>query len=904
MRFDFHMRSCIPKNWRSSPLGLPFAILFLLAFVPPVFEFTFVQLALSPRVPSVAVHSRGAVVVTRTFAPTALEVGDVLLAVDGVPLDGSEARLAERGASIAAGELFHLQIRRGGRVSEVAVPAMVPRFAKEQLPFAILALSVLTMAALCLFVVPPSIKTLAILLTTPYAGGIVGAMAANPTTTVLTPLSLKCLALSIGPLVVGVWMIGMYLPFPLPSFRGWRRLWRWLLVVGALLTSLLLWSNGRSLVFHVTLVAGFGLSIAGLIFSAFTMIWRLRLRPPARVRHQLHLFLSALVLEALGATALLVSIGPVTRLVPLGWDFWFILAGAVLMIPLFPSMLGIGFDLNRRAHRRVLARFTHWLSTGVATLVGCIILSFGTPRLTEDALDLLAVLLATLVGAGAIARWHRSLGRALVRWVISVEPDAWEREQVIAEAVQLIGRSGLRRAGAQVTEALGETYGCRWVRLYMQHSSQGSVAWEPVATAWQRAAATDTTIPERFETTESLLQAFERSPLRFVASISGPAGLVGVIGGELDTQVRRTSTLSGEERSSLDVLCFRATAAIEMAHQVRQVGPYRLTHHLASGGMGAVYVAEDVRFDAAHPVIVLKRLLPELLGSDEHIARFLTEAEVAKALDHPGIVETYEAGRDASGVLYIAMEYVRGGDAGLLLKHCRSTSTPVEPRLAFGIGARVCEALAYAHGTATGRKHATPIVHRDISPDNILLALDGTVKLADFGVAVEVATATSLQAEMGKIPFMAPERLDGHGATPLSDLFSLGVVLYELLTLHHPFSQTTRDATLDAIRAGRPIPLSSLLPDVHPEPLAIIMNALKADPGRRPRTAADMGGVLERHADSAVHAEQALAHFSALLSAARGASTLSASDLGGEQSGSDRLPPTTAFIELERGRSQ
>jgi serine/threonine-protein kinase len=201
---------------------------------------------------------------------------------------------------------------------------------------------------------------------------------------------------------------------------------------------------------------------------------------------------------------------------------------------------------------------------------------------------------------------------------------------------------------------------------------------------------------------------------------------------------------------------------------------YAVLDLLGEGGMARVYLARDNVLDRD---VALKALREQYAGDEEFVERFRREAKNAAALNHPSIVQVYDQGRAEDGTYYMAMEYVSGGT----LKDRIKKEAPLEPNEAAGIASRVAEALDVAH--------ARGIVHRDIKPQNVLLTASGDAKVADFGIARAASskTITETNLVLGTSAYMSPEQVRGDRAGPASDLYSLGVVLYEMLTGEQPY---------------------------------------------------------------------------------------------------------------------
>jgi serine/threonine protein kinase len=270
---------------------------------------------------------------------------------------------------------------------------------------------------------------------------------------------------------------------------------------------------------------------------------------------------------------------------------------------------------------------------------------------------------------------------------------------------------------------------------------------------------------------------------------------------------------------------------------------YRIISKIGAGGMGQVYRAQDIELDRP---VALKFLYPELAAHQSRLNRFILEAKAASALNHPNILTVYEIGR-AEGMTFIATEFVEGET----LRHYMRRH-PKLPEI-LDIAIQIASALVAAH--------AAGIVHRDIKPDNIMVRSDGIVKLLDFGLAKltergelssgpEETTVALVNTEpgtmLGTVTYMSPEQAAGREVDARSDIWSLGVVLYEMVTNHTPFEGASKSHIIVAITDHEPQPITQLAPDV-PEPLEyIITEALTKDREERTQTAKEMLGKLRR----------------------------------------------------------
>ena len=214
-----------------------------------------------------------------------------------------------------------------------------------------------------------------------------------------------------------------------------------------------------------------------------------------------------------------------------------------------------------------------------------------------------------------------------------------------------------------------------------------------------------------------------------------------------------------------------------------QFGQYEVLERIASGGMAELSKARRSGVEGFQKIVAIKKILPHLADNDEFITMFADEAKLAAQLNHPNIVHIFDLGKIEAGGYFIAMEFVDGRDLRSLLQSARDFGTPLPVPLAVYIASKIAAALDYAHRRRDGEGRELNIVHRDVSPANILISYEGDIKLCDFGIAKAASKASETQsgALKGKVQYMSPEQAWGRPLDRRSDIFSLGCVLFEML---------------------------------------------------------------------------------------------------------------------------
>jgi serine/threonine protein kinase len=291
--------------------------------------------------------------------------------------------------------------------------------------------------------------------------------------------------------------------------------------------------------------------------------------------------------------------------------------------------------------------------------------------------------------------------------------------------------------------------------------------------------------------------------------------------------------------------------SIRAATETRNLGRYHVVKRLAKGGMADVLLARSIGVAGFERHVVIKRIHPELGDEPRYRKMFLDEARLAASLHHHNIVQVNDIG-EQSGEYFFAMEYVHGEDARTLLIEANKRNQMIPTEHVITIAMAAAAGLHHAHEQKGPDKRPLHIVHRDVSPANILVGYDGGVKVADFGIAFAANRAEQTQSGVlkGKASYMSPEQCNCEPVDRRSDVFSLGIVLYELATVHPCFKGDNDFHTMSAIVNGRFTRPSTLNAMIHPDLEAIIMKALAAKPADRYATCDEMRIALDKFADA------------------------------------------------------
>ena len=273
-------------------------------------------------------------------------------------------------------------------------------------------------------------------------------------------------------------------------------------------------------------------------------------------------------------------------------------------------------------------------------------------------------------------------------------------------------------------------------------------------------------------------------------------------------------------------------------------GKYHLVARLATGGMAEIFLARLSGAAGFEKLICIKRILPHLARDKQFVAMFLDEARIASRISHPNVCQVFELG-EIEGSYYLAMEYLEGVPLACFRRRDYYGDMP-DPRLVAGIAVQACEGLHHAHQLKNSDGSVMEVVHRDVSPQNLFVTVDGVVKVLDFGIAkIQDATVrTSTGAVKGTYAYMAPEQLRGERVDRRTDVFAMGIVMWETLTRRHLFKRETDFLTFQAITSEPIEDVTVLRPDVPPALAAVIATALSRDRDGRFPTARVLGEAI------------------------------------------------------------
>jgi eukaryotic-like serine/threonine-protein kinase len=277
-----------------------------------------------------------------------------------------------------------------------------------------------------------------------------------------------------------------------------------------------------------------------------------------------------------------------------------------------------------------------------------------------------------------------------------------------------------------------------------------------------------------------------------------------------------------------------------------RLGRYRLIKPLGVGGMAEAFKATCSGPGGFERTVVVKRILPANCEDPEFLRMFTAEAKILGMLHHPNVVQVYDFG-EADGTLFLVLEFVDGPSLGRLLRVLRNANRPLPLAIAAHFARDLCRALDYVHGLRGIDGEPLNVIHRDVTPSNVVLTSAGSLKLLDFGIAKYESSEAQTQHRYvkGKPAYLAPEVIEGRPFDARVDLFSAGVVLHEILTLAPLFAADNDMTTLRKVLEMPIQPPSGPRPEIPPALDAIVMKALARDPADRYATAAEMARDLD-----------------------------------------------------------
>ena len=290
-------------------------------------------------------------------------------------------------------------------------------------------------------------------------------------------------------------------------------------------------------------------------------------------------------------------------------------------------------------------------------------------------------------------------------------------------------------------------------------------------------------------------------------------------------------------------------AASELIAPGTQLGKYRVIHRIAFGGMAEIYLARASGIQGFEKYVVLKRILPQYVANVELTRMFLQEARLAALLDHANIAQVHDIGEEG-GVFFFTMEYLHGEDVRRIGKALAEQGKTIPIQHAVHVLIDAAAGVHFAHEKKGADGKSLGIVHRDLSPSNIVVTYAGGVKVVDFGVA-KIATDPELSGRYslkGKLAYMSPEQVSQGAVDRRSDVFSLGIVLYEITTRKRLFKAASEVETLQLVLGAKVTPPSQVVPGYPPELERIVLRALERAPERRYQTARDLQVDLEAFA--------------------------------------------------------
>ena len=274
---------------------------------------------------------------------------------------------------------------------------------------------------------------------------------------------------------------------------------------------------------------------------------------------------------------------------------------------------------------------------------------------------------------------------------------------------------------------------------------------------------------------------------------------------------------------------------------------YKVLEKIAAGGMAEVYRAESAGLEGFKKIVAIKRVLPHLSEKKQFIGMFLDEARTSAHLSHSNCVQVFDIGV-GDNTYFIVMEYVDGSDLKGVIEYRRKHNLPFPVEEACLICVRICEGLAYAHELVDGKGENLHIVHRDMSPPNVLITRHGEVKIVDFGLAKANSQLERSEPGIikGKFSYLSPEAAKGGVVDARTDIFAVGIILWELLAGRRLFMGESDLETVRMVQSARVPPIRQLNPNVPVELEKVMMKALTEDPEQRYLRARDFGSALNQ----------------------------------------------------------
>ncbi|MED5464422.1 MAG: serine/threonine-protein kinase [Myxococcota bacterium] len=298
-----------------------------------------------------------------------------------------------------------------------------------------------------------------------------------------------------------------------------------------------------------------------------------------------------------------------------------------------------------------------------------------------------------------------------------------------------------------------------------------------------------------------------------------------------------------------------------MAYPIK-FGKYLLLERINVGGMAEVFRAKAFGVQGFERLLAIKRILPNMAEDDDFISMFVDEARIAVQLSHSNVVQVYELGK-FEGQYYIAMEYVLGRDLRQIFDRFRKSEKSFPISAAAFVASKICDGLDYAHRKCDPSGGPLNLIHRDVSPQNILVSYDGAIRITDFGIAKAEDRSSKTQAGVlkGKFGYMSPEQVRGMEIDRRSDIFALGILLYEMVTGERLFIGESDFSTLEKVRAAEVPPPTTFNAEIPEELEKIMLKALARDRDERYEWASDLHDDLQRFliVDNTIYNEKALA---------------------------------------------